>query len=75
MPGVSWQSRGLSPASPCAQLKLREELSAYHMCPSILQMSYLLPGPQALRHAFFTVPLAEQHGLSCAPDRSTAGWC
>ena len=30
---------------------------------------------KALRHAFFTVPLAEQHGLSCTADRSLEGWC
>ncbi|KAK9827406.1 hypothetical protein WJX81_008695 [Elliptochloris bilobata] len=30
---------------------------------------------QALRHAYFMTPLAEQHGLSCAANRSLEGWC
>ncbi len=32
-------------------------------------------GAQALRHAYFTVPLAEQLGVSCTADRSVEGWC
>ena len=63
-------------SSTCLILKPHVELSACLVCPSSLTVDFTLPpGSQALRHAFFTVPLAEQHGLSCAPDRSVAGWC